>query len=125
MNRQAGFTLLESLVAVAILGIVLSAILPTFLTYLDANTMSEERTGALAAAQETMEQLRQLDPATLPNTGSSPLQVVSVGQRDFEVMTHFCTANQFCGDDRRHLLIEVSYGGRTVYSVESVFTTLN
>jgi prepilin-type N-terminal cleavage/methylation domain-containing protein len=125
MNRQAGFTLLESLVAVAILGIVLSAILPTFLTYLDANTMSEERTGALAAAQETMEQLRQLDPATLPNSGSSPLQVVSVGQRDFEVMTHFCTANQFCGDDRRHLLVEVSYGGRTVYSVESVFTTLN
>lgn len=125
MNRDAGFTLLESLVAVAILGILLAAILPTFFTYLDANTMSEERTGALAAAQETMEQLRQIDPAVLPVTGSAPLQVVSVGKRDFEVLTHFCTANQFCGDDSRHLLIEVSYGGRTVYSVESVFTTLN
>ena len=124
MNEH-GFTLLESLVAVAILGIVLAAIAPTFFTFMDVNTLTEERSGALAAAQETMEQLRQLDPTTLPDTGSSPLQVVTVGQRDFEVLTHFCTANQFCGDDSRHLLIEVSYGGRTVYSVESVFTALN
>lgn len=125
MTKEAGFTLIESLVALAILGVLLAAILPTFFTYLDANTMSEERTGALAAAQETMELLRQTDPTTMPNAGSSPLQVVSVGDRDFEVLTHFCTANQFCGDDSRHLLIEVSYGGRTVYSVESVFTALN
>ena len=124
MNDR-GFTLLESLVAVAILGVVMAAIAPTFFTYLDANTMSEERTGALAAAQETMEQLRHLDPTSMPDTGSSPLQIVSVGKRDFEVQTHFCTANQFCGEDSRHLLIEVSYGGRTVYSVESVFTALN
>jgi prepilin-type N-terminal cleavage/methylation domain-containing protein len=122
---ERGFSLLESLVAIAILGILLAAIMPTFFTYLDANTRSEERTGALAAAQETIEQLRQVDPTMMPSTGSSPMQVISVGERDFEVVTHFCTANQFCSADSRHLLIEVGYGGRTVYSVESIFTALN
>ena len=122
---EKGFTLFEALVAIAILGILLAGIAPTFFTYLDANDLSEERTGALAAAQEAMEQLRQLDPAGMPQSGTSPMQVVSVGDRDYEVQTLFCTSSQFCNDDSRHLLIEVSYGGRTIYSVESVFTALN
>ena len=47
--RRDGFTLTESLLALAILGVALAAILPTFLTYADTNTLNEERSGALLA----------------------------------------------------------------------------
>ena len=41
MSNCDGFTLLESLLAVALLGIVLAGILPAFVTFLDANTLSQ------------------------------------------------------------------------------------
>ena len=122
--RSGGFTLTESLIALAIMGIALAAILPTFLTYADTNDLSEERSGAVAAAQEIMEGLRQADPVSLPSTGSSAPQLVAVGQREYEVVASFCTDIQYCGLDSRHILIEVSHGGRTIYTVESVYTQL-
>ena len=122
--RERGLTLVEALVALGILAVILSAVAPTFMTYLDANTLSEIRTGAMLAAEETMEQLRRQDPASLPTTGTSPLAVVHADARDFEVLTRYCVASQYCNDDSRHLMVEVSYGGRTVYTVESIFTTL-
>jgi prepilin-type N-terminal cleavage/methylation domain-containing protein len=119
-----GFTLTEALIALSILGVALAGVLPTFLTYSDTNTMNEERSGAVAAAQLVAEGLRQVDPAGLPTTGTSPVQVVRVGDRDYEVTQRYCVRSEFCGADSRHLTIEVRYGGRTVYSVETVYTRL-
>ena len=51
--NQRGFTLLESLIALALLSVTLVALIPTFQNFMDANTVSEERSNALAAAQET------------------------------------------------------------------------
>jgi prepilin-type N-terminal cleavage/methylation domain-containing protein len=121
---QRGFTLLEALIAVSLLGIVLAGVVPTFLTYLDVNTLTEERSAAIAVAQQAVEELRQADPTAMPTTGTSPVQVISVGQRDFEVVTRFCTAPAFCTSDSRHLVVEVRFGGRTVYSIETIFTAL-
>ena len=74
--NQKGFTLTESLLALAILGIAMVGILPTFLTYMDSNTLSEERTQAVGAAQRVMETLRHLEPKNLPSTGSDPVEIV-------------------------------------------------
>ena len=60
-GRCEGFTLVEALCATAILGIALVGILPTFTTYVDSNTRSEERSGAMAAGQQVLEQVRLLD----------------------------------------------------------------
>ncbi len=124
MSGAKGFTLLEALVGMAILGIALASLAPVFLTFLDENTRAEERTGAVAVAQQTMERFREQDPSLLPTSGATAMEVISAGDRDFEVVTHFCRSAAYCSDDSRHLLVEVSYGGRTVYTVESVFTTL-
>lgn len=119
-----GFTLTEAVLAIAIVGIVLAAMLPAFLTYSDTNTLSEERSGAVAAAQQTMESWRQLDPTTLVTTGAAPVGIVEVGNREYEVISRFCTEPTYCDSDTRHILVEVRYGGRVVYTVESVFTRL-
>lgn len=121
---ERGFTIVEALLGVAITGIVLMGLLPTFLTCLDVNTHNEERMGAAAVAQQTVEALRQADPTTLPSSGSSPVQVVTVDDRDYEVVTHYCTVSEYCDTDTRHLLTEVTYGGKTLASVETVYTAV-
>ena len=45
-GNSKGFTVVEALLAVALLGIVLTGILPGLLTFLDANTFSESASDA-------------------------------------------------------------------------------
>lgn len=120
-DGSAGFTLVEALFAMAILGVTLASILPSFLTYLDTNSLSEERSAAVAAAQLVMEELREADPSSLPTSGTSAVRIVPVGNRDFEIQTTFCGDTSLCGAERRHVAVEVSFGGRVIYDVSSVF----
>lgn len=124
MSGAKGFTLLEAILALALVAIVLTGLLPAFFVCLTTNTRNEERTLAAAAAQRTMESLRLLDPTTLPSTGSSSPEFVAVGNREFEVVRRYCVRSEYCGTESRHLVVDVSYGGRRVVSVESVFTRL-
>lgn len=123
MNSR-GFTLVEAAFALAILGVALTALLPTFINFLDANSLSEERSNSVAAAQRVMEELRQLDPGTLPSSGSSPIQSVTIGNHEYEVRTYYCRNSSYCSSASRHIVLEVSYGGQTIYTVESVYTRL-
>ena len=122
--KGAGFTLVEALIAMALVGMVLVAMLPAFFTYFDSNTRNEERTGGVEAAQYVIETLRRVDPATLPTSGSTSPQVVPVGERSYEVVTHYCTDSSFCTANARHLLIEVRLGGVEIFSAETVYTQL-
>ena len=123
MNER-GFTLIESLVAIFILGVVLTGLLPAFLTYLDSNSTSEANSDAVAAAQLVLERLRLEDPAGLPMKGKSSPAVIDVGGNVFEVVNHYCDVADFCGTDMRHVRVEVYFGGDPVFEVESVFTRL-
>ena len=122
--KQNGFSLTEALLAISLLGIVLAGILPTFLTFLDANTLSEERSQAVAVAQQVMEDLRESEPKSLPTTGSGAVEFLSVGQREFEIERHYCLEPSFCSSNSRQVVVEVRYGGETIYSVETVLTAL-
>ena len=123
MNSK-GFTLLEALISLGILGVTLVAMVPAFQTLMDANSVSEERSNALAAAQEVMEGLRHEDPASLPASGSSAVQAISVGAHEYEVVTHYCRNTTYCDSDSRHIVVEVSFAGKDVYAIETVFTRL-
>ena len=123
MNGK-GFTLLEVLVAMGLLGMLLAGIVPVFFSMMAVNTRNEERSGAVAAAQQVLEELRRQDPALLPDSGTSGPQVIPVDDRAFEVTSWYCLAPEYCDDNSRHVLIEVKYGGRTFFSAESVLTQL-
>jgi len=119
-----GFSLVEGLMALAILGVVMAAIIPTFTTYQDTNRRNEERTGAVAVAQQVLEAQRRLDPSFFPESGPAPAETVSLDGRDYEVIVSYCEVPEFCSLNSRHLMVEVSYDGRRLYSAESVFTKL-
>ena len=123
MNER-GFSLVEVLLAVALVGTVILGVLPAFIVCKDTNTRNELRSGAAAAAQSVMEGHRRVDPSTLPTTGSSAMQVVTVGERDFEVVTHYCVENVLCDLQSRHLVVEVGFGTETILTIESVYTKL-
>lgn len=121
---ERGFSLLEGMVALAILGVVLAGIVPAFFNFMDANTRNERRTGAIAAAQERMETVRGEDPQSMPSSGSAGPIFIDVDGLEFEVLTTYCAVPAYCNTDTRHVTIEVSFGGQKLYQTETVYTRL-
>lgn len=121
---QKGTTLVEALVAMLILGIAAAAILPAFVTQMDASNISEERTTAVAASQQVLETHRLTDPSTMPTSGSSSPQMVVVGPHAFSVITRYCVTSAYCDTTSRHVVVEVWSDGVMVYDVETVYTKL-
>lgn len=118
---ERGFSLAESLVALAILGLLAVSLVPAFLTQVDANARSELRGASIAAAQQVLEELRLADPASLPDEGRTVHRVV-VGPREFDVRVRYCSRTTFCDRASRHLLLEIFHEGRQTYDVETVYT---
>jgi prepilin-type N-terminal cleavage/methylation domain-containing protein len=104
-RREAGLTLIEMLIAVALLGIILLGIAPLFIQSVRSNYAANEYTSIHNLARDRLEQLLnlpvtdpQLTPGThandlppfLPNpvTGTLPSIIVNPLVRTYEV-THF------------------------------------
>jgi type II secretory pathway component PulJ len=58
LPEQEGFTLLENVIALGLLSLVLLLSTETLLVIMKTNAVSQNRTGALALAQEKMESLK-------------------------------------------------------------------
>jgi prepilin-type N-terminal cleavage/methylation domain-containing protein len=124
-SRHGGFSLVEALVAIAIIGILLAAVVPAFVSNLRINTDNEIRTGAVAASQTVLDRLRVRPKGEWPESGGS-LSVSSHG-RSFDVLVTyepFCQGVT-CYSGAEMIEVEVSYGSRSRYTVSSVFTTLD
>ena len=123
MNAR-GATFVEALVAIFIVGLAAAAMLPAFMTQLDANTRSGERTGAVSAAEIELEELRLDDPELMSSSGSSSPKMIVVGDHAYEVVTHYCERSELCGDTTRHIRVEVRLNGEMIHDVQTVFTQL-
>jgi prepilin-type N-terminal cleavage/methylation domain-containing protein len=122
-SQQAGFTIIEAVIALAVLGIVLAAIAPIFISNLRDNNRSEKRSEAIAVARQVFEGLRYKDPATLPTSGTTTENVVMGGQT-FQVDTTMCSLSTYCTTGSRHITVTVKQGGTTQFSADTVFTQL-
>lgn len=124
-SRRSGFSLIEAIIAIAIVGILLAGVVPAFVSNLRVNTDSEARTGAVAAAQTVLDQFRVRSKSDWPASGST-VSVTSHG-RPYDVgVVHqpFCQGGT-CYTGAELIELEVSYGGRIRYSVSTVFTALD
>ena len=120
---RSGFTRVEAVVAVAVLGVLRAGVVGVFASYLRGNTDSEIRTGAVAAAQTVVDRLR--GDGAWPASGVTR-SVASHG-REYQVeIRHerYCEGG-VCFDDARFLEVEVRHAGRTRYQVATVFTQLD
>lgn len=121
--RRAGLSFLEVVVALAILGVVLVGVVPSFLSYIQFNTQSEQRSNAIRLVEERLEALRLVNPQTLPTTGSQE-SVQTRSGRSYTVRTIYCATASLCGSGSRHIRVEVLLNGRSLYAAETVFTQL-
>lgn len=125
MNNQKGYTLLEVLFSLSLLGLFLGGLAPAFVAQFRFNTINEWRSGAQQVAQRKMDELRQQEPGTLPTSGSTGPETITTDGRDFEVTTYWCEESTYCSTgDNRHIRVAITYQGRVLYNVETVFTAL-
>lgn len=120
---RSGFSLVEAIVALAFLAVVLSALVPAFAVNMQTNSVNEIRTGAIAVAQQEVDNLRALDPWP-----ASPIvRNVTTGNGTFQSrLTYqpYCNGGT-CYAGARDVIVEVSHNGRLYYRVQTVFTALD
>lgn len=123
-SSAAGFSLVETLVALAILGIALTGILPSFLSQAQTNSRCAERSGAVLAAQQMLESMRLTDPETMPDEGAAAPQLLTIGGVEYEVVVRYCANEALCNPVSRHITVDVNLRGRKIYDVETIYTQL-
>lgn len=124
-RTDQGFTLLEVLVSVMIFSVAALGTAQAFSTHLSFNSLSEQRTGAISAAQQVLDKLRTQDPADLPNGGASMTEYVVIPPRTYAVKVTFCGDMTYCtAPTVRFLQTVVSLHGRTYYEVDTLFSQL-
>jgi type II secretory pathway pseudopilin PulG len=124
-KAECGFSLLEALFAVTLLGIVAMAISRAFVAQARANTQSEIRSEAVQAAQQVLDRLRTVDPASLPASGSQTPENIVVGNRTYSVVVAYCLESAFCSAaTTRHIRATVNYRSVKRYEVDTVFAQL-
>ena len=122
---EEGTTLIEALIALAILGFGITSVIGAFMVQLNTNSNSEVRSMAILASQRVLESIRLQDPSTLPMFGSTlPAQTVTVGDQQFEAVTIYCLDSTYCTPTSRHITVDLYVDGVRVYDVETVFTKL-
>lgn len=120
-----GFTILEVIVAMGMLGVVLVSTGNAFISISGQNSAMEVRSAAINAAQMTLDDLRQQSPTSLPDSGSAAPTTVTVENKEFTVLVHFCRNTDFCTSaSTRHIVVEVEHKTKEVFSVETVYTQL-
>lgn len=124
--KQSGFTIIEALMAVAVLGIIVAGIVPAYSHYSQLNTRSELKSSAAAMAQEQMEKMRRLDFSMWEASGHT--ETKSMGGREFTmVVSH----SQYKPDDgttisgAKKIHTKISSGDRLIYEVTTIYTQLD
>ena len=122
--NERGTTLIETIFAIALLGLAVSGIMSAFMSLVEASSNSEERSMAIPASQQVLESLRLQDPEFMPTSGSFAPQIVPVGSRQFQAIVSYCANNTYCTTTSRHVTVDLYLDGVKVYDVETVFTKL-
>lgn len=125
VRNRSGFTLIEAVVALVIMGVVLAALLPALARNMSINTTGDLRTGAVAVAQETLDNLRATTEDDWPGSGTET--DVDTGETVYasEVTYEpYCDGGN-CFVGAREVQVRVSHNGQLLYQVETVFTSLD
>ncbi len=123
VRSEEGFGLIEAVVSLVILGVMMASLLPALANNMQINTTSDLRTGAVAVAQEVLDELR-ANEEDWPESGFEDDVDTGRGIYTYELEhEQFCDGD--CFDGARLVSIEVAHNGRLLYEVETVFTALD
>ena len=122
LSKQKGFTLIEVMVALSILGLTSSLMLVSFLNQVRTINRNVVKSGAVIAAAFVLDEIRSRDIATLPTSGSDAPVQITRDSKDYDVTISYCLNAALCSSATKHLTASVSYKSKEVYSVETVYT---
>lgn len=117
----SGVTLIEVLVTMLLVGVISVTILSSMSSTFAMNSDAERRIDAVLVAQNKMDEVKRLDPASLPSSGSKN-ETVTVKGRDYLVTLRYCTTPVYCLNSNRQVAIDVKYANKLMFTGESVFT---
>jgi len=128
MRSDQGFSLIEAMVALAILTAVVAGIIPAFTGFLNVTSHTETQSNGVKAAQIVLDELRRksvdaISPDTNPLSWTQP---VDVGGRSYSVVVTVCpnVSPSYCDAQSRQIIVEVKFNGNIVHRAETVFTAL-
>jgi general secretion pathway protein I len=125
LKTERGFTLLEVLVSIVIFTVAALGMAKAFTDHLTTNTLNERRSEAISAAQQVLDNVRTLDPATLPASGQAAEQTITFGERSYKVNLFYCFPSTYCTSNNiRQLHTEVKLNGQLIYQVDTVYAQL-
>ncbi|MBL7662155.1 type II secretion system protein [bacterium] len=125
-RSQHGTSLIEVMVSLSIMSIVMGTMTPAYVKFMKLNNYGETYAGAVAAAQKKLDNLRFLNPSTLPTTGSTGPEAINAGERSYQVTTFYCRDNSLCtSTEVRHLTVEVTYKNELLFTASTVYARLN
>ena len=123
-KTQVGFTLIETIIAIAILGLTLSFIIPAIVSNLRINNRSETRSYAIIASQRILEVLRAVNPQNLPVTGTGTAINVILGGKTYVATPTYCSISTYCTTTSRYVQVKVTLDTELLYTVETVFSRI-
>ena len=123
-SDHRGFSLIEVMASIAIFGIVATGMTSSFVKMQQTNLANEIKTGAMGAAQKVLDELRVSDPASLPSSGTSAPQTITIQGRAFSVTTTYCPVATYCTSTMRQLRITANYKSVKRYEVDSIYCQL-
>jgi prepilin-type N-terminal cleavage/methylation domain-containing protein len=123
LRGRDGFSMVEAIVALALLGIMLTALLPSFVQNIQVNTQSELRTDAVAVAQVEMDRLRAV--GSWPATGTQRTVTTELATYETELTYALYCRDGNCFQGARQVQVEVRHNGRRLYQATTVFTSLD
>ncbi|AWN23202.1 hypothetical protein DKM44_08165 [Deinococcus irradiatisoli] len=126
LQRSAGMSLLEVLIALLVISLVLSFAISALLGNASLNDKSEVTSGAAAAVRRVLDRTRAADPSTLPSSGTSEPENVTVGNRTYTVYTDYCVQPEYCTASARSLRVRARLGASgDLVSTDTVFTSVS
>jgi prepilin-type N-terminal cleavage/methylation domain-containing protein len=121
-NKNSGFSLIEVMVALTVLGVVFSLLIPMFISFSSINRRSEQRTVANNVARQTLELLRNSPILTMQSSGSVIKNQTSDGH-SLVITTSFCpTGTTQCNTTSKAIKVEVKENDQVLTTINTVFS---
>ena len=129
--HDSGMSLLEVVVSFVIVTVAALAVIPIFLNYKLQIIENEIELGAVASTRLIMEDLRQEDIDSFPESGSfntlpsgQQLSDISYNNKTYDATVTYCQDVALCDQNTRHINVEIFHNNQSIYQAENVFTRL-
>lgn len=128
-HSEDGVTLVEAIVSTIIFSLAMFTVVPTLTQFQLQAATNENRVNAISVSQQVLDAIRLSDVEELPSSGThttlpdgtSTSNILYRGKY-YSGTTTFCQNNSLCDTKSRQIIVTVSQNGKSLYTVETLYT---